>query len=237
MAAITPSSASTRSPFLGFTGGWLTFWLTVACATDMSLFGYDQGVFGGVVVSEDFLKVHDLEGPTKTTTLSTVTAIYDIGCFVGAVMAFTIGERLGRKSAILLGTTIMAVGTLIQTTSYSLPQIIIGRIILGIQTETASPQWRGKLVILEMMTNIAGYALVNWINYGLSFRGGPIAWRFPIAFQFVFIFTLWGTVPWLPESPRWLMAHQREAEAIEVLSCLEAKSIDDPYIRTLRNEI
>ena len=86
---------------------------------------------GGVVVSEDFLKVHDLEGPTKTTTLSTVTAIYDIGCFVGAVMAFTIGERLGRKSAILLGTTIMAVGTLIQTTSYSLPQIIIGRIILG----------------------------------------------------------------------------------------------------------
>ena len=27
-------------------GGWLTFWVTVACATDMMLFGYDQGVFG-----------------------------------------------------------------------------------------------------------------------------------------------------------------------------------------------
>lgn len=25
---------------------WLTFWVTVACGTDMTLFGYDQGVFG-----------------------------------------------------------------------------------------------------------------------------------------------------------------------------------------------
>jgi len=70
------------------------------------------------------------------------------------------------------------------------------------QTETSKAQWRGKLVILEMMMNIAGFSLVNWINYGLSFRGGSIAWRFPLAFQFIFIFILWGTVPWLPESPR-----------------------------------
>ncbi|KAF9892155.1 hypothetical protein FE257_002561 [Aspergillus nanangensis] len=249
MVATSPTPSTTRRPFFGLTGGWLTFWLTVACATDMSLFGYDQGVFGGVVVTDDFLEVHDLVGPTKTTTLSTVTAIYDIGCFFGAMMAFTIGDRLGRKAAILWGTTIMAVGTVIQITSYSLPQIIVGRIVLGLgnglntatapiwQTETASPQWRGKLVILDMMMNIAGYALVNWINYGLSFHGGAIAWRFPIAFQFIFLFVLWGTVPWLPESPRWLMAHQREPEALEVLSCLEAKPINDPYITTLRNEI
>ncbi|KAL2836683.1 general substrate transporter [Aspergillus pseudoustus] len=249
MVATTTDPAQTRRPYLGLTGGWLTFWLTIACATDMSLFGYDQGVFGGVVVTDDFLQVHDLVGPTKTTTLSTVTAIYDIGCFFGAVMAFTIGERLGRKKAIMVGTTIMAVGTILQMTSYSLPQITVGRIVLGVgnglntstapiwQTETASPQWRGKLVILDMMMNIAGYALVNWINYGLSFHGGAIAWRFPIAFQFIFFFILWGTVPWLPESPRWLMAHQRVAEAIEVLSCLEAKPTDDPYITTMRNEI
>lgn len=32
-------------PYFGLTGGWLTFWITVACATDMTLFGYDQGVF------------------------------------------------------------------------------------------------------------------------------------------------------------------------------------------------
>ncbi|OKL57932.1 hypothetical protein UA08_06778 [Talaromyces atroroseus] len=166
----------------------------------MTLFGYDQGVFSGVVVTQDFLNILDLAGPSKTQVLSTVTAIYDVGYFLGAIVAFGLGERLGRKKAILWGTSIMA----------------IGRVVLGLgngintatapiwQTETSTAKWRGKLVILEMWTNIGGFMLVNWINYGLSFAGGAIAWRFLLALQFIFIFILWVTVPWLPESPRTL---------------------------------
>lgn len=56
--------------------------------------------------------------------------------------------------------------------------------------------------MLEMLMNIGGFMVVNWINYGLSFAGGAISWRLPIALQFVFILVLFGTVPWLPESPR-----------------------------------
>lgn len=67
-----------KDRYFGLRGGWLTFWVTVACGTDMTLFGYDQGeweddckfiqtspieltggnspgVFGGVVVTDDFL--------------------------------------------------------------------------------------------------------------------------------------------------------------------------------------
>ncbi|KAK4864574.1 hypothetical protein LT330_009569 [Penicillium expansum] len=241
--------ASTKKPYFGLTGGWLTFWLTVACATDMMLFGYDQGVFSGVVVTPDFLEVHDLVGPTKTKVLSTVAAIYDIGCFFGAILAFTLGERLGRKKAILLGTVIIAVGTVLQASSYSLHQIFIGRIVLGLgngintatapiwQTETAQAKWRGKLVILDLGLNVGGYCIVNWINYGLSFRGGAIAWRMPIALQLTFVAVLLVTIPWLPESPRWLMTQAREDEAMEVLACIEATSINDPVIITQRDEI
>ncbi|KAL4946584.1 hypothetical protein BDV06DRAFT_233147 [Aspergillus oleicola] len=243
------SISEKKKPFFGSTGGWLTFWLTVACATDMTLFGYDQGVFSGVTVTQDFLELHDLVGPSRTKVLSTVTAIYDIGCFFGAIAAFTWGERLGRKKSILIGTTIMAIGTIIKASSYSLAQMFVGRIVLGLgngintttapvwQTETAHHKWRGKLVIFEMVMNIAGYCMVNWINYGLSFRGGPVAWRFPIAFQFFFIFILFATVPWLPESPRWLMAQGCEEEAVEILAAIEGKAVDDPYIQTQRNEI
>jgi MFS family permease len=88
-------------------------------------------VAGGVVITQDFLELHDLVGPTKTKTLSTVTAIYDVGCFLGAILAFTVGERLGRRKALLLGSTIMAVGAILQTTSFSLPQMFVGRIISG----------------------------------------------------------------------------------------------------------
>lgn len=91
---------------------------------------------GGVVVTDDFLEVHDLVGPSKTQTLSTVTAIYDVGCFLGAIVAFTIGERFGRKKSILIGTTIMAIGTILQASSFSLPQMFVGRIILGYVKQT-----------------------------------------------------------------------------------------------------
>lgn len=69
------------------------------------------------------------------------------------------------------------------------------------QTETSPPHLRGKLVMFEMLMNIVGFSLCNWINYGLSFAGGAVAWRFPLAFQFVFIIALFATVPFLPESP------------------------------------
>lgn len=174
-------------PFFGLTGGWLTTWITIACATDMTLFGYDQAVFSGVMVTKDFLELHNLQGPENTGSLATVSAIYAIGCFVGALVAFSAGEWLGRKNTILFGTTVMTIGAILKTASYNLPMMFVGRIICGIgngintatapiwQTETAQPKWRGKLVIIEMMMNIFGFWLCNWINYAMSFRGGSMA--------------------------------------------------------------
>ncbi|PHH85779.1 hypothetical protein CDD83_11181 [Cordyceps sp. RAO-2017] len=246
---MTVTASEAKAPFLGLTGGRLVFWITVACATDMALFGYDQGVFSGVVVTDDFLHLHGLVGPSKTTLIGTVSSIYAVGCFLGAIVAFTVGERLGRRKAVMLGTAVMAVGALLQAASYGLPQMVAGRIISGLgngintatapvwQTETAPAKWRGKLVLAGIWLNIAGFSLVNWINYGLSFAGGSVAWRFPLAFQLLFIFVLGATTPWLPESPRWLLARGRKREALLVLGCLEARPEQDPALLALAREI
>lgn len=37
----------------------------------------------------------------------------DVGSFFGAILAFDLGERLGRKKTILLGTSIMVVGAIL----------------------------------------------------------------------------------------------------------------------------
>jgi sugar porter (SP) family MFS transporter len=233
--------------FFGVKGGWLVFWITVACGTDMLMFGYDQAVFSGVIVSPDFLDRMNLRG--NTTMISTVSAIYAIGCFVGSLIAFTIGERLGRKTSIYIGTTVMSVGVILMTAAYGMPQLFAGRVILGVgngintatapiwQTETSPAKWRGKLVMLEMWLNIAGFTLVNWINFGVSYVGGGFQWRFPLALQFIFIFIIYATVWWLPESPRWLVQHERQEEAHLVLSCLENKDIEDPIVLAQLKEI
>lgn len=87
--------------------------------------------------------------------------------------------------------------------------------------------------------NIAGFSLSNWMTYGFSFVDGSLAWRFPIAFQLVFSVILFCTVPWLPESPRWLLAHGFEEEGVNVLVALEGSnaSTEDEYILSQKGEI
>jgi len=127
--------------------------------------------------------------------------------------------------------------------------MIVARIISGIgnglntatapvwQAETSKASMRGKLVVIEMICNIGGYSLSNWVTYGLSFAGGAVAWRLPIALQMLFIFVLFGTVPWLPESPRWLISHGRVQEAEEIIADLEDLSVSDPWVATESKEI
>lgn len=181
--------------------------------------------------------------------MSTVTAIYDVGCFLGALVAFSAGERLGRKRTLVLGTVIVSIGVIIQAASFSLPQMFVGRVVLGIgtgintatapvyQCETAPAHLRGKLIIFELSTNVCGFMIVNWINYGLALVPGSIQWRLPLALQFIFIFVIFGIVFWVPESPRWLISHGQEEEAFQILADIENKSIDDPTIIAQHNEI
>ncbi|KAK3720154.1 hypothetical protein LTR37_003978 [Vermiconidia calcicola] len=213
----------------------------------MTLFGYDQGVFGGVIVTDDFLDVLGIRG--NTSLVGTITAIYDIGCFFGALSAFWFGDILGRKRMILAGTTIMSIGALLQITPYSVPQMIVGRIVAGIgngintatappwQAETSKASWRGKLIVIELILNIAGFSLSNWVTFGFSYVPGGVAWRVPLALQFIFIVILYATVPWLPESPRWLVNKGRFDEAEQILADIEGTEMEDPYVQTELGEI
>lgn len=61
-----------------------------------------------------------------------VVAIYEIGCLMGAIGIIMYGDTLGRRRSILTGALIMCVGAVIQTTSFGLAQLIVGRIVTGI---------------------------------------------------------------------------------------------------------
>jgi MFS family permease len=68
-----------------------------------------------------------------STIQGTVTSVYELGCFAGAMAALAYGERFGRRKSILFGAAVMILGTIIQITafkgSWELGQFIIGRVI------------------------------------------------------------------------------------------------------------
>ena len=50
-----------------------------------------------------FVEMLGNPGPTLT---GLVTAVYDIGCAIGAVAAFLFGEQIGRKKSIIIANVI-----------------------------------------------------------------------------------------------------------------------------------
>lgn len=96
---------------------------------------------------------------------------------------------------------------------------------------------RGALVAAEVMFVGVGIVMAYWFNYGMSFVGGAVAWRLPIAVQMIFAIIVVVIVAGLPESPRWLYAKDREAEALAVLCVVYDKGASDPYIVAERNAI
>jgi sugar porter (SP) family MFS transporter len=83
------------------------------------------------------------------------------------------------------------------------------------------------MVMIEGALITCGIMISYWIDLGLSFAPGSVAWRFPLAFQVFFCIIILVFIPFLPESPRWLILKGREAEAKEVIAALEDADVTD----------
>lgn len=75
-----------------------------------------------------------------------------------------------------------------------------------------------------------GIMISYWIDLGFSFAPGSVAWRFPLAFQVFFCVIILAFIPFLPESPRWLILKGREDEAREVIAALEDADVTDHVV-------
>lgn len=90
-------------------------WVVRPKTRDLTLYQDDQGLFGGILGGQRF---KDTLGNPNPTMTGLVTAIYDIGCALGAVVAFVYGEKIGRKRSIMLANLIVVIGAAIQTASF-----------------------------------------------------------------------------------------------------------------------
>ena len=90
---------------------------------------------------------------------------------------------------------------------------------------------------MEVLFVGVGIVTAYWFDFGMSYVGGPIAWRLPIAFQMVFAIGVIFLVFGLPESPRWLYNHGQPDEALDVLCRVHDKQPDDRYIVEERDAI
>ncbi|KAF2809384.1 lactose permease [Mytilinidion resinicola] len=189
--------------------------------------GYDGSMMNGLqslLIWRAYFK-----HPTASI-LGTMNAVYPIGKFFGVFFTAWMGDRYGRKLPMCIGFLLLILGAGLQGGAKNVAMFIIARLILGFGTafvaqpspiliaELAYPLHRGRITAIYYSTYYVGGIIAAWGTYGTSHLHTQYSWRIPSYIQ--------GALPviqllflyFVPESPRWLIAKGRHAEAHAILS-------------------
>lgn len=155
-------------------GDTLLYTVTTLTCLGFLLIGFDNGLMGGLVNGAAFDRTFEIDTDTSSGTnlVALIVAIYEIGCFFGAITTSFIGERLGRRRSTLIGVVIMIVGALLQSTAYTAAHMIVARIVSGygmgfinstvpvMQAEFSPKATRGVYVCAQLSTLNFGIMMV-----------------------------------------------------------------------------
>ncbi|KAL9054988.1 MAG: hypothetical protein Q9162_003843 [Coniocarpon cinnabarinum] len=218
---------------------WGLVWAVIFPA--YTLFGWNNGIAGSLLDLEswvatfpriDTLNTSGSQKQTNAQIQGTVVAMYTLGAFFGSLSCIFISDPLGRRKTMAVGISVMIVGVILQTASYSLAQLIVGRLVTGLgfgalsatapnwQSECSTAEHRGSAVIVESLFISLGLALQAWVSFGVGFAEGSVTWRFPLSMSIFWGILVLAALRFVPESPRWLVKKGRISDARDVLAAI-----------------
>jgi sugar porter (SP) family MFS transporter len=199
-------------------GKRIIYLVTIVAALGGFLFGYDNGIIGSVLIYVPFTL-------TSTSTAILVSYISFVAA-IGAIVAGPITDRLGRKSMLIADGFMYAVFAILAAVSTNLTLLIIWRSLTGFAigadtavatsyiSEYAPSKSRGKYAYSQQLMIFSGGVISFWIGYALA----PSAdWRLMIGLGALPAIIMLIMRAFLPESPRWLMMHDKVDKAKAVL--------------------
>ncbi|KAL1917297.1 uncharacterized protein VTP21DRAFT_4953 [Calcarisporiella thermophila] len=205
------------------------------------LFGFDIGSNSGVINTVQYKTYFD--HPNETLQ-GGINSSLSAGCFVGAIISSYPADKIGRKMSIILAAAIFVLGAIIQSACNGHAMLIAGRVLAGLsvgmtsnivplyQSEIAPEKVRGRLVSIQQWAITWGICISFWIQYGCSKIDGQAAFRIPYGVQAIPALLLFFGMFFFPRSPRWLMDHDREEEALRVLADIHGEGdVNHPYVQ------
>ncbi|KAA8914122.1 hypothetical protein TRICI_003019 [Trichomonascus ciferrii] len=212
-------------------------------------YGYDLGVIAQVVASDSFISSFQ----PNSSENGAVVALFTGGAFFGAFFAGFLSDRLGRRGTIAAATVVFVVGGVLQAAAQNLSYMHGGRFIAGVgtgvycmiiplyQAELCHPSIRGRVTSLQQFFLGIGSLIASWVGYGcyLGFaKDDNNQWRVPLGIQVIPAGILGLLIFFFPESPRWLVAHDKPEKGIATLAKLHAHdNVDDAFVKVQFEQI
>lgn len=158
-----------------------------------------------------------------------------LGAFVGAVTLGRLADRIGRRRAFLLTLSVYSLFTLLGAFSTDVWMLVACRFVAGIGIGAELPladayladllpaHARGKATAWAYTIGFCGVPAAGFLARGLVGEApfGVDGWRWLFVIGALGAAIVWVLRTGLPESPRWLIAQGRHAEAEEVVQRLE----------------
>jgi len=210
------------------------------------LFGYDWVVIGGAKpFYEVFFRLTST--PHADQLIGWATSCALVGCLLGSAVAGACSDRFGRRPVLVASALLFALSSVLTGWARVFPSFIVWRIAGGVAiglasnvsptyiSEISPPHWRGRLVSLNQLALVVGILLAQIVDWriavigGASNSAGALAWSsWPVQYGWRWMFTAVAfpaavflvTSLLVPESPRWLIAHNRVDAARKVLTRL-----------------
>ncbi|VBB29006.1 unnamed protein product [Acanthocheilonema viteae] len=203
-------------------------------AGSAAFFGFIFGFESGIITNASFYMQHnEAMQPINQTFLYILTVIAPGAATIASLLAAPISDQFGRKKAILSAIICDTIGALVCSLSTNKEMLVVGRIIIGSAlgfgssvvpvyiSEISSPNYRGCLLTSFQMFITFGLASAN-IVAGILSHVEPIytGWRLMLSFTVVPTLIQFTVFSFMPESPRWLCANDRQKEGIRITQWL-----------------
>ncbi len=167
-----------------------------------------------------------------------------VGMFLGAVILSRIADRLGRRRAFFLTLSVYSVFSVLAAFSPNVQMLIVCRFLAGLGIGGELPlcdaylsdllpaRVRGRLIGWAYTVGFCGVPAAGFLALGLVPRSflGVDGWRWMFVIGGLGAAVCWLLRRSLPESPRWLAAVGRQAEAEAVVEKLEAAAGQRPAV-------
>lgn len=198
-------------------------------------YGYSASIISTTLAQPSFLVYMGLDKRSNATELIGLTgSLYQAGGFIGTFFVTFFADRWGRRVGIAVPAALTVITGALLAGSVNIGMFIAVRPFSGAAAYmivSAVPVWmsevvpaniRGPLVNIHGAAILLGFCMACWIGYGFfNYESDSLAqWRGPLAFTCLPALLLLCCIYWLPESPRWLILHGREAEAEAILKRL-----------------
>lgn len=228
---------------------WRVYASALIVALGVMAYGYDSAFIGTTITEKSFERDFGLDKMTKAqknNVSSNLTSIYSAGGFFGALFMFFSLELLGRKMTVIISDVIFLVGAVMTiAATHQLGLMYAGRLLTGLGVggiaavsplyvaEISPPAIRGRLTGFFESSYQIGAVIGFWINYDIVHnvsQEATKAWRIPMGVQLIPAGLLTIGIPFLRESPVWLLKRGRDEEAFQVYSYYRNLPVDHLYI-------